>query len=539
MREQHEFSSLKLTETQIWQKYRRGVEHHNRLNLYANTEKAFRFYEGDQWNGVSGADELPVYNFIAPTVEYKTAMVSMQQMQIVYTPLQEGGREVEQICADLNAYARKCWEAQKMDSLSWKIVRDACIAGDSYVYFYNRNLDAQILDNTAVYLADEQQPDLQKQAYILLYERRPVSDVRKDAKKNGIKKEKIDEITADEDFETVVGDDAEVRGDGKCSCLLYLYRADDGDIHVVRSTKSVIYQPDTPIKGLKKYPIASFVWTHRKNSARGIGEVLPVIANQIEANRLLVRRLISAKMNAFAKPVFVKNLIENPGDIDNIGKAIAVKTSSVQSVNDVFTYIAPAPMSGEAGMLQADLLQTTRELAGAGDAALGQINPERASGAAIIAVKDQSAIPLNEQIACYKQFVEDVALIWLAMWRAYHPEGLTVSRRATKDVLRKNHILPQAFDELRLQVRIDASPTNPFSKYAREQALENAMVSGKISFEEYVEALPDDATAPKAALQAILEKRAETSASLPMGNMPPAADAVPLPMPGPATAMQM
>ena len=90
MREQHEFSSPKLTETQIWQKYRRGVEHHNRLNLYANTEKAFRFYEGDQWNGVSGADELPVYNFIAPTVEYKTAMVSMQQMQIVYTPLQEG-----------------------------------------------------------------------------------------------------------------------------------------------------------------------------------------------------------------------------------------------------------------------------------------------------------------------------------------------------------------------------------------------------------------------------------------------------------------
>ena len=96
------------------------------------------------------------------------------------------------------------------------------------------------------------------------------------AKKNGIPKAKIDEIVADEDLETVVGDNTEVSGARKCSCLLYLYRADDGDIHVIRSTKSVIYQPDTPIRGLKKYPIASFVWTHRKNSARGIGEVLPL-----------------------------------------------------------------------------------------------------------------------------------------------------------------------------------------------------------------------------------------------------------------------
>ncbi|MBR5520044.1 MAG: hypothetical protein IKU55_04940, partial [Clostridia bacterium] len=354
---------------------------------------------------------------------------------------------------------------------------------------------------------DEQQPDLQKQAYILFYERRPVQDVRRDAAVNGLKSSEIEQIVADEDRETLIGDDTEQKSEGKCSCLLYFYRADDGDIHVIRSTKTVIYQPDTAICGLKKYPIASFVWSHRKNSARGVGEVLPIVPNQIEANRLLARRLISAKMNAFAKPVYVKNLIENPSDVDHVGKAIAVKTSSVQSVHDIFSYVAPAPMSNEAGILQADLMKTTRDLAGAGDAALGQVNPERASGAAIIAVQDQAAIPLNEQIAAYKHFVEDVALVWLAMWRAYHPAGLTVHSAAADGVVRKNRIRPEAFDELCLQVRIDASPTNPFSKYAREQALENAMHAGKISFEEYVSALPDDATAPKTALQAILERR--------------------------------
>ena len=127
-----------LEATHIWQKYQKGKNHHNQLNLYRNTEKAFRFFEGDQWHGVSNADELPVYNFIAPTVEYKSTMVSMQQVQIVFNAQGDFSKEAEKICADLNTYAQQHWEAQKMDYLCWRIVRDACISGDSYVYFYNR-----------------------------------------------------------------------------------------------------------------------------------------------------------------------------------------------------------------------------------------------------------------------------------------------------------------------------------------------------------------------------------------------------------------
>ena len=50
------------------------------------------------------------------------------------------------------------------------------------------------------------------------------------------------------------------------------------------------YQPDTPINGLTKYPIASFVWSRKKNSARGLGEVVPLINNQIQENKLRTAR---------------------------------------------------------------------------------------------------------------------------------------------------------------------------------------------------------------------------------------------------------
>ena len=76
------------------------------------------------------------------------------------------------------------------------------------------------------------------------------------------------------------------------------------------------------------------------------------------------------------------------------------------------------------------LIQLTRELSGSADIATGQINPERASGTAILAVRDAAALPLNEQSAHQKQFIEDIARIWLNMWIAYNPNGLVVTNQA-------------------------------------------------------------------------------------------------------------
>jgi hypothetical protein len=165
-----------------------------------------------------------------------------------------------------------------------------------------------------------------------------------------------------------------------------------------------------------------------------------------------------------------------------------IKTGNVLDVKNAFAYINPAPMSQEAGLLQNEMLTVTRELAGAGDAALGIINPERASGAAIMALQDQSEIPLNENVAEKRALVEQIAEISIAVAIAYYPNGLEVKTKGENGLIKVSRI--SGFDDLRLNVRIDAAASNPFSKYAREQALENALVAGYISFEEYVEAFP-------------------------------------------------
>lgn len=491
---------MELTATEIWEKYRRGVDWHHKNSIYTKADKCHRFYEGDQWSDSNGSlgDDLARYNFIKPTVDYKTAMIAQNSMVINYSPNSADETEM-QACNLLNGYAAKKWDRLKMDTKLWEVVKEGAITGDSFIYFYDDALSSQMLETDNVYLGDEQQQDIQKQPYIIVQERRLVSDVREEARQNGMSEEDIEQIQQDTDENDLNAWQNEVKGDGneKCTTLLYITRG-NGNVMFCRSTQAVMFQQPQVIKGMSRYPIAKFTWLKKHGSSRGVGEVWWLIPNQVEVNKTLYRRTESVKATAFPKPVYVEGQIENPDGISTVGTPVRVKYGSVNKVQEVFTYLQPAAISGDAKALQEEMMQTTRDLANAGDNAMGNINPEQASGAAIAAVKDAQAVPLNEQKSAAKQFVEDIALIWLDMLTAYGVNGID-----TED----GTITGEMLEGLEPEIRIDVSDGNPYSRYARQQALDNALAAGYISFEEYVNALDEDANAPKAKFSEILKAR--------------------------------
>lgn len=486
----------------IWELYQKGVDHHNKMALYSKTTQAYDFYEDRQWVGVeAGGETLPFYNFIKPVVKYKTASIAMNEMAIVYTPL-ESDDVFQQACETLNRYAEKQWEKLKMATLAWDLVKAGNIAGDSYIYFYDGGNKAQIIDNTNIYLGDEQLADIQKQPYILISERLRVEDVKKIAKANGIDP---DEVTSDEQ-EHQTNRPIEVKDDnGKCTSILKLWKEDDV-VHFCRATKNVVYEPDTPIDGLSYYPVASFIVEQLHNSARGNGEVRPLIPNQIEVNKTLYRRSSAVKTAAFPQVVYDTERIDNPEMIGEAGTALEVH-GSVSAVKDMIAYLQPNGISNDAKVLGDEMLQTTKDLAGAGDAALGQINPEQASGNAIIAVRDQAAIPLNESISNYKQCIEDIANIWYSMWVAYNVNGMQVTITDKNGQEQQAVIDAETLKELQVNVRVDVSQANPYSRYAQEKSLENLFMNQQLSFEEYINALDDSSSVPKNKMLAVIEKR--------------------------------
>lgn len=490
---------------EIWEKYEDIREKHRMWDIGENVKMCHRFYEGDQWYGIEKSGErLPKYNFIRSVVDYKVSMVAKNDMSIHYSPGAGkcNTRVYDAVCEGFNEIAAAAWENTDMTGKMWDVVKNACITGDSYLYFYDSDFNSQLISKENIYFADESLKELQNQEFIIIRERRTVEAVKKEALKNGIKEEALDLIVPDDDENET---DAEKIRNKKCTSLLYLFKR-DGEVCYLRCVRQLIYSPEKTLFGLKLYPVCAFVWNGKHNSARGIGEVYEMIPNQISANALLVRREINNKMTGYAKPVYNSDLIENPESISKVGTAVKISGPGIGNVTDAFSYISPAPMSGTVKQLQDELLSVTRELGGAGDSALGIINPEEASGTAIMAVMEQATLSLNEHTNSYRRFIEEVARIWVNMWLTYHPEGMKATYE--EDGEERATLIPsRILEKMQLHVKVDVSPVNAFSKYAREQALETALTKNYITFEEYVDALDDDASAPKGKFEKIIAKR--------------------------------
>lgn len=512
--------------TNTWNLYVKGKEYLSKSDHFINTDECYRFFNGDQWDGLeSGGERLPVLNIIKPIVNYKTAVVTQNLMTINYSPDADNKNEYDLLnpaCKALNTHARQTWENLKMDRKCWELVEDSCVSGDAYIYFYDENgvIKMDAIDTTNIFFGDEQQRDLQKQPYILITGRYPIADLRATAKKNGLSKDDIDKIVADDEKQYQAGDAAKEEVDAedetmKATAILKLWKK-DGEVHIMRSTQNVEFQVDTAIKGMKMYPIAAMSWSRKKGSARGESEVVHLIPNQLEINKAQARFDIGMKHYAFPHLVYDADKIADTKSLSVVGADIAMENvESIGDIDKMIRYLQVPQIPTMARDLAPNLAQITRELAGAGESVTGQIDPEKASGASIIAVRDAAAMPLNTHVSAFRQFIEDIALIWFDMWVAYHQNGFRFMTEDDQNGVQFYFITPEVMQQLKIRVRIDVSPANPYSKYAKEKALENLLTMGAISFEEYVDALDTDSAAPKGKLDDIVKKRKQQMALTP------------------------
>lgn len=523
--------------TDIWKKYENGKDHHNNTGMYKNAERCHRFYEGDQWNGLqAGGEELPILNFIKPICTYKISLVATNNTAIIFSGL-TNDENVSNVCTALNAFAVRLWEKTRMDNLKWKIIKNACITGDSYIYSFDArektdsvakelepNIKMRVIDKTNIYFADEQNDDINSQEWLIVAERMPVAKIKEIGKTNGISESDLALIASDEADNTNIGVNRadEVKSeDGKCTSLLFMKKTKEG-IEFCRSVKSVIYQKPQVIKKLELYPIVGYKWSEKKGSARGIGVVEGIITNQIEVNRTIARRTLKVKQNGVSTMVYDEDKIANPSDIGKVGAKIAVRNLSSNPVSSMVQYLSPPPMGADAGNLQNEIITVTRELEGASDAATGQIDPTQASGEAIKAARDQSAMNLTEQSAAYKQFCEDLANVWYKLLVAYSENG--VAFRVGSEIIK---FTAEELHTADIDTKIDVSPNDPYSVLSREMSIENALAKKHISFEEYIEMLDESSSVPKDKFVAMLAKRQEMQALQPAQNAMPIQDAMP------------
>ena len=518
---------VEIKETPIWGLYEKGRNYHRQTGIYTDTDRNYRMYNGNQWEGAKLGDVEPVQkNFIKPIVKYKCAVIHDNLYAINYSSMNFENREfrkqAERYCSLLNNYAAKIWEQDKLDFKGRRITKDAAINDEGIIYidFDQEKMTPvnEIVKKNDVYYGNENDDEIQNQPYILIRKRLPVISARELAKQHGLSGDKLEYIIGDTDTFEESGEAAKLELDNMVT-IVYKFYKENGTVHFSIATRWVDIVENEDM-GIKLYPIAHFNWEEKEGSARGEGEVRYLIPNQIEVNRTEVRRVLTVKYQAYPQKVVDVSKVANPNALNTVGGTIRTNGTPVDDIHKIVGTIPPAQMSQDVVKLQEDMIQVTRELAGAGETATGQVNPETASGRAILAVQQASQAPMTEQKESYKNFIEDIAKIWLEYLVVFSANGINMEEEVTDPVTGEEttqlvNVPQSAMEQLQAAVKIDVTPKGIYDKYAQEQTLENLLLNGLFSaqrlteFKAYVESLDDDSVAPKQKLLGIIERAEE------------------------------
>ena len=467
---------LKEHEQPIWLEYRKGVEYNRNKQVYDNTEKNYNFYHGKQWENAQLGDIQPVVqNIIKPIVKYKLGVINQNHYEITFNPQAYGtveeGKDLTELCKDLDRYTAKIWENEKVDQKVREASKDACINDEGIIHSYydkeKEKVVAEVIDKNNIYYGNENTADVQAQPYIIITYRIPVTEALRLAEDvYKVSKEDLDLIMPDDETREQAGYSSTTDEVNDMILIMLKYYKKNGIVYFDRATKYVELEKEQNTK-MTLYPVAHMNWEKVKGSSRGVGAVNCIIPNQIEINRIDARRCLAVQMGAFQRLVYNEDLVQNPEALKKPGGAVKIKGgASVEDVRNAIGYIYPSSMSPDASNLATEIKTNTRELEGAGDDATGHVDPTKASGRAILAVQQANQQPLSEQVENFKEFVEDIARIWYEMWKKYKVKGMDITyeeKDAQGNTVEVPGVIPyEKLQNLEPYVKVDITPHSPY-----------------------------------------------------------------------------
>lgn len=507
-----------------WELYEAGIAYNNKLepNYYETTNCNLSFFSGDQWRNLPDSDmPKPVFNILKRVITFFVASLTTTKAAINYSvPMvnkdnPDPARMQEQIGA---AIAKKqtdlLLEKFKFEFRTKDALFDAAITGDACAHFYfdmskkpygsmrpdiKGEICMELVDGTNVFFGNANNISTEHQPYIIISGRDMVKSLQEEAKRY---KKDPEAIKEDNAYEWQSGKDSqiEVESDesGKAEYII-VYRKikktrkvkdqmgieTDEEYTTVTASKSVekafIYEDiDT---GMSSYPVAWMNWERTKNSYHGRAIATGILPNQIFINRMFAMVMYHLMMTAFPKAVYNQDYVQI---WDNaIGSAIPVTGLGPEvNLKNIAGYLEPGNMSNQIMSTIEQAMQYTKEMLGASDAALGQIDPKNTS--AIIAVQKATAVPLENPKSNLYEWIEDIGKIIFDMMGTYYG-----SRPVLLD---DGNVVDFDFSSLKntwLDVKAEVGESSYWSEIASNQTLDNLLANGHLDIIQYLDRVPD------------------------------------------------
>lgn len=531
----------------IYDEYQRGVSYKSaigRKGLYEQAKVNERFFIGDQWHGANCGSDRPLvrHNVIKRIGNYKMAVVGSNPVAVNYTaegvpntlqlkerikPIRDryatgtyGGdyyddqevptdQEINIVMAAMSDYFRVTAERVNFEGIRELALRNAYISGTGVVYTWwddtiktglyadegkktpiRGDISCEVLDIENVYFGDPVMDDVQKQPYILIVQRKSVSELRYEAKKNRRPTDEIARIVPDSDTGNGGGDgsDSEPIDSKKATVITKFWKEWDEEgngytIKAVRVCRGVTIRKEWDLK-IRLYPIAKYSWERRRNCAYGESEITYLVPNQIAINRMITASVWAVMM--MGMPIMVVNGDLVPGAVTNDPGQVIRVFGGQEDVERAIRYVNPPNFSPKFDDNVASLIQNTMVQEGANEAALGDIRPDNTS--AIIAVREAATMPMQMVQNRYYSFCEEIARIWAEYW------VMQYGKRMLKiDDENGTWYLPfdgDRYKDLVISTRVDVGASTLWSESQSIRTLDNLFDRQVIDVLQYLTRLP-------------------------------------------------
>ena len=465
---------------QIFDEYLQGTKFKSALGyrgLYDQNKMNERYFVGDQWYGVNCGNDRPLirHNVIKRIGEYKMSVIGSSPVAVNYSadgvpntvelkekirPIRDGiakgiddyigivdemmseelpsAEEVTLIMSALSDYFRVTAERVKLNDKTEQALRNAYISGTGIMYTYwddkvrtglyadeSRktpiigDIGCEVLDVENVYFGDPNLDDVQSQPYILVDQRKPVAELKREAKRNRRPQHEIEKIVPDSETSYEAGEmsENEPPESQKATVITKFWKEwnDDGTNYILKAIKvcnNATIRPEWDV-GIRLYPFAKFTWERRRNCAYGESEITYLIPNQIAINRMITASVWAVMMMGMPIMVVNSDVIDASTITNDPGQIITVN-GGFDDVHGAMSYLNPPNFSPDFIQNVNMVIGNTLQQSGANDAALGEMRPENTS--AIIALREAATMPLQQTQNRYFSFIEDVARIWAEFW---------------------------------------------------------------------------------------------------------------------------
>lgn len=492
--------SLRLT----WRQYESGKEYKRSIGLYERVRTNERFYRGEQWQSGEGKDlPRPVFNIVRRVMDFLICSIASTDLRIRFTdeqlpflPHPEDAERMDHGLQVLSSHAAYRWEKCGMDAKLLRMLTDCAITGDGVIYCYwdpsvrtpqpyKGDIATEIIDNVHLFVSDVNRSDLQSQDYLILSGRASVASLRSEARESGCTDGEIAKILPDGCRGEGGGDLSRIElngeeGEEKATYLLKFYR-ENGFVVFEKSTRDcMIRRAVTPCR---LYPVAYMNWIPTKGSFHGSSPMTALIPNQKFINRAYAMAMKHMTDTAFSKVIYDKSKI--PEWTNEVGEAIAAIGGG--NVSDAVSVLGVGEMQSGYTELIDSAVNLTKELMGATDSALGNIEANNTS--AILALQETSRIPLQQVRTAYYRCVEELANIWADMMCAYYPSERLLPY-LSGDEIKTDRVDFELLREGFLSAHVDVSEVTRYTAVSVQNLLDKLLDGGYISPSAYVRRLP-------------------------------------------------